>query len=80
MYELGFPQKYFGPSEPWAEAVRRRPWAVARLRPCPPSEARPHRHPLSRVQMKLAAADLFDLVAVVVERFVKELTAKAAAL
>ena len=50
MYELGFPQKWYGPSEPWAEAV------------------------------KLAAADLFDLVASVVERWVKELTTKAVAL
>ena len=50
MYELGFPQKWFGPSEPWAEAI------------------------------KLAAAHLFELAAAVVERWVKELTAKAVAL
>ena len=50
MYELGFPQKWHGPSEPWVEAV------------------------------KLAAADLFELLAAVVERWVKELTAKAVAL
>lgn len=50
MYELGFPRQHFGPSEPWAEAI------------------------------KLAAADLFDLVAAVVERWVAELTAKATAL
>ena len=50
MYELGFPQVYFGQCDLWAELI------------------------------KAAAADLFDLVAAVVEKWVAELTAKAAAL
>ena len=50
MYELGFPQHYFGQCDLWAELI------------------------------KAAAADLFDLVAAVVEKWVAELTAKAAAL